>query len=218
LINAGEDRRVEERDWAQWHVAYDDPDSSLARRLAVVRARIRDRLDAAPPGPLRVVSLCAGQGRDLLGVLAGHSRAPDVIATLVELDPRNVAAARAAAAAVDAEVQVVGADAAFTGVYAGTVPADLVLACGMLGNITDADVRRTIGFLPQFVAGGASVIWTRHRREPDLVPAIGEWFAEKGFTPVWLSPKDAGFGVGVHRFTGEPEPLRGGQRMFTFVR
>ena len=49
------------RDWHAWHNAYDDPGSSLARRLAVVRARIADTLDAAPPGPLRAVSMCAGQ-------------------------------------------------------------------------------------------------------------------------------------------------------------
>ena len=30
------------RDWHAWHDAYDDPGSSLARRLAVVRARIAE--------------------------------------------------------------------------------------------------------------------------------------------------------------------------------
>jgi hypothetical protein len=33
-----------------------------------------------------VISLCAGQGRDLLGVLADHPRREDVRARLVELD------------------------------------------------------------------------------------------------------------------------------------
>ncbi|GAA4885585.1 hypothetical protein GCM10023235_78350 [Kitasatospora terrestris] len=33
----------------------------------------------------------------------------------------------------------------------------------------------------------------------------------------WLSPPDAGFGVGVHRFAGTPQPLRRGTRMFEFV-
>jgi hypothetical protein len=56
-------------DWQAWHEKYDDPASSLARRLRVVQARIREALDACPPGRVRVVSLCAGQGRDLLEVL-----------------------------------------------------------------------------------------------------------------------------------------------------
>ena len=75
------------RDWHAWHDAYDDPGSSLAQRLAVVQARIAAALDVAPPGPLRAVSMCAGQGRDLIPVLASHPRGRDVTARLVELDP-----------------------------------------------------------------------------------------------------------------------------------
>ena len=58
-----------ERDWYEWHAAYDQPGSGLARRLSWVQDRIRAALDGAPAGPLRVISLCAGQGRDLIGVL-----------------------------------------------------------------------------------------------------------------------------------------------------
>ena len=64
------------RDWRAWHEAYDDPGSQLARRLAAVQARIADALDTAPPGPLRAVSMCAGQGRDLIPVLAGPPARP----------------------------------------------------------------------------------------------------------------------------------------------
>src|SRR5262245_23297137 len=59
-------------DWHEWHRAYDAPDSPLSQRLAVVQQYIRMVLDNAPPGPVRVVSMCAGEGRDLLGVLAEH--------------------------------------------------------------------------------------------------------------------------------------------------
>lgn len=206
------------RDWAAWHLGYDDPDSFLARRLAVVWARIRDVLDAAPPGPIRVVSMCAGQGRDLFGVLADHPRAADVRARLVELDPRNATVARSVIANGDGRIEVIQGDAGLTDNYVGAVPADLVLACGVFGNVTDADIARTISFLPQFVTERGAVIWTRHRGEPDLVPAINGWFAEHQFDLVWLSRKDAGFGVGLHRRAGAPEPLRRGERLFTFVR
>ncbi|GGV88906.1 hypothetical protein GCM10015535_41290 [Streptomyces gelaticus] len=52
-------------DWQAWHDAFDVPESWLARRLRAVQDRIRDALDTAPSGPLRAISLCAGQGRDL---------------------------------------------------------------------------------------------------------------------------------------------------------
>src|SRR5712691_2900368 len=81
-------------DWRGWHEAYDHPGSPLARRLAVVQQCIAAALDAAPPGPIRVVSMCAGEGRDLLGVLESHSRRADVHGCLVELDPELAATAR----------------------------------------------------------------------------------------------------------------------------
>ena len=85
-------------DWVAWHAPYDDPGSNLERRLRWVQRRIRMALDEMLPGPVRVLSLCAGQGRDLLEVLADHPRRGDVQAVLVEMDDRNVAAARHVAA------------------------------------------------------------------------------------------------------------------------
>ena len=78
-------------DWERWHDAY-EPGGRLEGRLACVQERIRELLDERPPGPIHVVSMCAGQGRDLLPVLSTHPRRDDVSARLVELDPRNVAA------------------------------------------------------------------------------------------------------------------------------
>ncbi|GLY73718.1 hypothetical protein Airi01_019850 [Actinoallomurus iriomotensis] len=205
-------------DWRAWHDEYDRPDSSLARRLKAVRRQVGAALDACPPGPLRVVSLCAGQGRDLLEVLDGHSRRADVRARLVELDERNTASASAAveAAGLD-QVEVLTADAALIDHYRGMVPADVVLMCGLFGNLTDEDIQRTITFGPQLTKTGGTVIWTRHRSAPDRVPLICDWFEQSGFERLWLSPPDAGFGVGVHRFTAEPRPLAAGESMFTFV-
>ncbi|MCW3813528.1 class I SAM-dependent methyltransferase family protein [Micromonospora sp. DR5-3] len=206
------------KDWYAWHADYDQPDSALSRRLAELRGRIRDALDVAPAGPLRVISLCAGQGRDLIPVLAAHPRRDDVIARLVELDQRNVAVARAAVAEAGLTgVEVVAGDAALTDRYADLVPADLVLVCGVFGNIVDADIRATVRHCAALCATGGTVFWTRHRREPDLVRTICDWFAEAGFTPVAVSRPADGVWVGVHRFTGTPRSLAAGVRMFEFV-
>ena len=61
------------RDWHAWHEQYDDPASSLSRRLTVVREQLRLVLSATEPQPdraVRLVSLCSGDGRDTLPVLA----------------------------------------------------------------------------------------------------------------------------------------------------
>jgi hypothetical protein len=202
------------RDWRAWHEGYDDPDSPLAQRLARVQERIRLVLDAAPPGPVPVVSLCGGDGRDLFDVLADHPRRPDVTGLLVEWDVHNAMRARAQA---PPGISVVCADAASTALYEGAVPADLVLMCGIFGNVPETDILTTVLAAPAFCATGATVVWTRHRRAPDLVPEICSWFEDAGFQRVWVSEPGLPYGVGVHRFAGTPAPLVPGQRLFRFV-
>jgi RimJ/RimL family protein N-acetyltransferase len=207
------------RDWVEWHAAYDDPGNPHARRLAIVRRRVAEALDAAPAGRLDVISMCAGEGRDLLEVLEHHPRAADVRARLVELDPRNVAVARGRAAALaGASVDVVEGDAGATDAYAGAVPAHLALVCGVWGNVPDADVEGTIGALPSLLADRGTVIWTRHRRPPDLTPAIRGWLAAAGFAELAFdAPDDAEFSVGAARLTSAPRPFEPGRRLFAFT-
>jgi hypothetical protein len=202
-------------DWVDWHDQYDNPESGVYRRLRVVRQRIRETLDAAPPGEIRVLSMCAGQGLDLLGVLEDHPRTPDVRAILVELDPTNAAKARDSA---PPEVEVKIGDAARSGAYAAVVPVHLALVCGVFGNISDADIHTTITELPRFCAPGATVIWTRHREAPDLTPTIRNWFAGNGFTEVAFDFEDGyHYGVGTHRLIGEPLPYRDDLHLFRFI-
>jgi len=214
---------VAQMDWTEWHRPYDDPASYLARRLAIVQAEIREALDAAPDGPVPVVSLCAGQGRDLLGVLADHPRRFDVRARLVELDPRNaeVARHRVAELGLGAGIEVALSDAGNTRACVGAVPARLVLVCGVFGNIGDSDIEHTVRALPSLCQPGASVVWTRHRLEPDLTPTIRRWFADAGFVEKsFHAPSDALFGVGTHRLpdSASPPPLDPDAFLFTFVR
>ena len=203
-------------DWEQWHRAYDDPASKRSRRLTVVRERVSLVLDELAPGPFTVVSMCAGQGRDLLPVLAEHPRGHQARARLVELDERNVAVARATALEAGVDVEVVRGDAGLTAAYAGFVPAELVLVAGVLGNLVDADVRRTVAACAAFCRPGGSVVWTRHRGDPDPVPAVCGWFEERGFERIFLTEPAEGFTVGVHRRTRPPVPFTE-SRIFTFV-
>ena len=70
------------------------------------------------------------------------------------------------------------ADAGRTDAYVDAVPAQIVLACGLFGNISEEDIQRTVLSLPMLCARGATVIWTRHRRPPDLTPVIRAWFSD----------------------------------------
>jgi hypothetical protein len=208
-------------DWASWHDGYDDPSSSLSTRLQIVQEHLTHALTAAPPGPVSLVSLCAGQGHDVLGVLPGHPRRDDVSAVLVELDPRNarLAAARAARQGLG------GADAGVTASYADALPADVLLLCGIFGNVSDDDIGRTVAAAPALCAPGGTVIWTRHRRPPDLTVLMRGWFAAAGFAEVAFEAPETGstlIGVGVHRRTAgsawpSPTAALPADPLFTFI-
>ena len=214
---------AEPTDWQQWHAAYDDPDSRLSERLRVVQAQVRAALDerAAQPGPIRITSMCAGQGRDVIGALLEHPRRHDVTAVLVELDDALAEAARASARAAGLDgVSVRCADASTTDSYAGVPPADILLACGIFGNISNDDIERTINHLPMLCAPGATVIWTRYGRpDDDLAPEICRWFVARGFEEARFDASDErSYRVGSHRLTADPPPFEAGVRFFQFFR
>jgi SAM-dependent methyltransferase len=207
------------RDYAAWHDHYDRPGSALHLRLLVVQDLIASALDELPPGPVKVISMCAGQGRDLIGVARRHRRGGDLAGILVEADPRNVAVAREGIeqAGLDG-LTVIDGDAGDSGSYAGAVPADLVLACGIFGNVSDEDIRRTVGFIPALCAPGAWVIWTRATRDDGILTTIQDWSAEAGFRPRALVVGEGDlFGVGAAVLTAPPSPYRPDVALFTFV-
>jgi hypothetical protein len=50
------------------------------------------------------------------------------------------------------------------------------------------------------------VIWTRHRRPPDLTPSIREWFAQAGFAErSYVAPAPYILSVGCHQWVGGAE-------------
>jgi hypothetical protein len=217
IAAAGDNARV--KDWVAWHAAYEDPSSPLMARLRRVRSHLAGAIDRAPAGRVSLVSLCAGQGHDVIGVLPRHPRRDDVRAVLVEADERNAALARRAAAELGlAQVEVRQADASLVTGFADALPADVLLLCGIFGNVTDHDIKRTVLAASALCRSGATVIWTRHRRPPDLTSQVRAWFAEGGFEEIAFDAlrTDALTSVGVHRLRGAPAAALPGYRLFTF--
>ena len=206
--------------WVRWHTAYDDAANPLSDRRRHVVDAITRSLDAAPPGPLTVVSLCAGDATDLAIAVGRHMRRGDIIGAAVELDP--VLARRAAVnlerAGVGLDVRC--ADAGDVQSFSDLLPADLLLLVGIFGNISEADIERTVSAVPTMCRPGATIIWTRHRRRPDLTPRIRAWFEEHGCTHLRFdTPDSASWTVGAERLDpvadtpATPRP----ERLFTFL-
>jgi hypothetical protein len=205
-------------DWVDWHAEYEDPNSRLSQRVAEVRNQLRAALDRAPAGPLHIISACAGEGRDVIPVVSGHARRADITARLVELDPDLSARARALA---PPNVEVVTGDASVTDAYAGAVPANIAVFCGIFGNITEDDIRHTVNTLPSLLAPGGEVLWTRYTTEPDITPTIRGWFAAAGFEEMaFVSHIAMRYGVGTNKLaaTTTPASFEAGVTMFRFFR
>jgi SAM-dependent methyltransferase len=215
------ERMTQLRDYDAWHRHYDDPESGLSWRLRKVQAWIGEALDAHP-GPYRVLSLCSGDGRDIVGVLRHRLDAERVGAVLVELHPEIAQRARESAVAADlTRISVRTGDAGTTDAYAGAVPADLVLLVGIMGNISDEDLWRLIDASPQLCAPGAHLIWSRGRDIDDLNDQVRARFAAAGFAELAYATNDetrSRIGLGMVRYDGPPVALQPGQRLFQFVR
>jgi hypothetical protein len=141
---------------------------------------------------------------------------------LVELDPHIAGLASRRAEAGLAGVEVRQADAAVVAGYADAIPADVLLLCGIFGNVSEDDICRTIAAAPTLCAPGGTVIWTRHRRPPDLNPTLRDWFAAAGFAELAFEAPDEAplISVGVHRLrdAGRRRDLASltSERLFTF--
>jgi hypothetical protein len=205
-------------DWFEWHRHYEDPGSRFSRRLAVLQRQLGCVLDRAAPGRITVVSVCAGQGHDLLGVLADHPRRHDVVATLIELDPGNAAMARSRARELGLSgISVAQADAGLSDAYVGAVPASLIILSGFWTYLDEADVARTLAFLPQICARGAIVVWARGRSRINSAARIRSLFQRAGFAEIYAEDiEHPGLHVGVERFEGIPLALETGRRLFRF--
>ena len=156
----------------------------------------------------------------MIDVLATQPGARRVSALLVELDPTLAAFARdrAAAAGLTDHVRVVEGDAARCAWYAGDVPADLVLLCGIFGNVSEIDIAGIIAAMPGFCAPSGHVVWTRHRRPPDATPAIRAAFASAGFTEVaFVAPAGTVLAVGHDRLDGPVALFDPDRVLFDFV-
>ena len=209
--------------WNDWHDEYDDPESELAGRMHAVRTHVAAVVDATPAGPVTVVSICGGQGRELIGALEDHPRRADVRGRLVELDPANAGDARSWAAEVLPQLEVVTGDASASDAYTGLPAVDLVVVSGVLGHIDNRDRVRLVAFLRQLLQPGGHVVWTFFRRADDErreehLERMRRFFTEGGFDEIEfdLLPGDEyGFTVALSRHTGPREPFAAHEQIFT---
>lgn len=210
------------KDWRDWHIHYDNPNSSISLRLELVQRDLRRALAEAPNdenGIVNLITMCAGEGRDVLPVLAQDSIDRSVKAILVEYDKSLAQRARTAVQDLRlSEVEVKTADAGITDTYRDLPLAQILTVCSVFGNIRVEDMRRTVATLPALIANDGIVIWTRAGHDQSL--EVRKVFLDHGFSEMsFTSTTDDMFWVGMHRLadsSGQLHPLQPGTRMFSF--
>ena len=203
-------------DWLQWLDQYDRPRSPLSQRLLAVQRLIGKHLDATTPAPVAVLSICAGDGRDIVDVLAERGDAARVEATLIELEPQLCLLARARVRRAGlGGIVVRRADAGTTTSFAGLGRADLVILVGVFGNMREEDAQTTIAMLPAFCAAEALVVRARYN-EAAPIAALRTIFAAEGFAETYSSRFNAVYHVGAHRLARAPTALPAEARFFSF--
>jgi hypothetical protein len=214
-------RRLGWRVWNDWpQEVYQR--QSYQQRLAKVQEHFAECLDNAPRGPVRVLSLCAGDGRDVIGVLSSHPRRFDVTAWLVESNWNSVAIGvrHAASAGLEKSVNFLCGDATLNVTYKNIAPAEIVLLCGVWGHVAANQRALLVDGIASLCKFEGAVIWTR-----GLVPKmsrlleIQSHFAGLAWNKVRLSTTpDQKWAIATYRYSGPLHQVSNSGRLFRFQR
>jgi hypothetical protein len=136
---------------------------SYQQRLLLVQRHLSESLDVAPCGTVRILSMFAGDGRDVVNVLGKHPRRGEVLAWLVERNSQSVASGirRSAEVGLGTVTTFLEKDATQYAAYHGLAPAHIVLLCGVWGHVPIRERGELIQALASLCAPGGVVIWTR---------------------------------------------------------
>ena len=166
--------------------------------------------------------MCAGDGRDVIGVLRNHPRQNDVRAWLVELNGESIEAGmdRASKAHLENSVRFLSQDATDYATYRQIAPANIILVCGVWGHVPADERPQLVQGLSTLCAPGGMVVWTCGALRGMARPrAIQSLFRGPAWEEVRVSVTlDTTWLVATHRYAGpRAEPPTSGA-IFHFQR
>jgi hypothetical protein len=205
-------------DWWEWHKEYSVADSYPSLRREAVSYHTARALCIAPAGPIRVMSVCAGQGLDIISGFVGDAHTANVDCVFLEYDPRNALEAASNLSVVGLrsyEVRV--CDAGLCDSYAGSGRANIMYLVGLISHLSDAEISSLIAAIPNLCSQGAQVIWTVPKSNPEVVHMATSKLMEAKFDQVLRTDIGSVGMVVTSQFMGVPQSrLEAGSRIFTF--
>lgn len=206
--------------WRTWHDKY-QTDEGLKARLETVKSAIKSCLPRDNSKTFTLIDIGAGDGRDIVEALKDYPTPSNVRGLLVEIDQALADKAREALHyAKLTNLLVRMGDASLLRNYKDQVPVDLVLLCGIFGNISDIDAEKTVKAMPMLLKPGGKVIWTRNRRAPDKTPFIRELFKSNDMREVeFITSENIIYAVGINEYSASNAvALDEDAHLFTFIR
>jgi hypothetical protein len=212
-------RRLRPGVWSGWpEKAYQR--EGYQQRLQAVQEHLSECLDEAPPGPVRILSMCAGDGRDVIGAVRAHRRRKDVSAWLVELNSQSVELGKGYSvnAGLERSLKFINADATVYSTYKQIAQADIVLVCGVWGHVPAGEKSMLVRAISTLCKPGGAVIWTRGTskgigrvREIEALFA-GTWWDKSRVT---YTP-DAAWAIATYRYHGPAHEMPADGQIFHF--
>ncbi len=212
-------RRLRPGVWSGWpEKAYQR--EGYQQRLQAVEEHLGECLDEAPAGPVRILSMCAGDGRDVIGAVRSHRRRKDIAAWLVELNSQSVELGKGYSvnAGLDRTLKFINADATIYSTYRSIGPADIVLVCGVWGHVPAHEKTLLVRAISTLCKPGGAVIWTRGTskgigrvREIEALFA-GSWWEKERVTYT----ADAAWAIATYRYRGPAHELPAVGQIFHF--
>lgn len=209
-------------DWNQWLDRY-ETNQPLRERLTFVVSHIAKAILDCHEDPVPVLSVCAGDGRDLVVALSSMESKRMVRADLIESNPDVVSKGRNLVAehGLSQSVKFRCADATKRRTYQYLTPAKVVIVSGVFGNLRDIDAARLIRLLHSLCQPDSLVIWTRNLVEFDdggsATDKIREILRASDYEETRFERTQSGvFAIATHRYRGQTKPLPTDEILFDF--
>lgn len=182
--------------WTEWHEnAYNNTNSLAYQRTEIVKNLINKYLYEINKNVV-IVSIGAGQGRDILSVLKERKDNNRIFTYLIDTDMECLDYAKNYAEKNNIiNVNVVNIDGSLTENYKDIPKADLIIFCGMMNQKNTEEVKSLANNMKFLCNEDAQIIWSRHGYDEDYSTSFRNVFNENFYKELdfYISHKEPFF-------------------------
>jgi len=182
--------------WTEWHEeAYNDINSLPYQRTEIVKDLINKYLSEIDKN-IVVISIGAGQSRDILPVLIGRKDNDRITTYLIDTDIECLNYAKNYAKDNNIiNVHIVDMDGSLVKNYKDIPKADLIIFCGMMTQKNTDEVKNLANNIKLICNEDAQIIWSRHGYDGDYSTPFRNVFNENSYKELdfYISHKEPFF-------------------------